>query len=414
VANLEQKEQVAQNQDEKKYLAIRNWAKFQSTTDKQGKSLEGRRRTYILDFTDKESDSLYADLTIVQRYMIDACRRIRGRLGHNIPNDAMWVVRQLDIPFKERAKAAKAVSRLIEVGFLIPTGEERSTVVQPPSTGDQQPPTAANGGQQAINAREAKGINEITSPYQPIIRTISTSRANLTGIESSPVSSSSIDETETDQNIGATPSGTSSPNPNRDATQTSRTQAAPSGKATPSTMSGAAVTASDRDIELINIAIPSPQWDALNDEDSMAVQLCHEVSKCSGVSVKPSWVAPAREVVTNYGWTLACQIIRWIFVDQKAIPRLKFYWADCTKSTKNLRDHMDRGAILGQYQDWRAAQEKIAAARKKHHWMETTRAGFTPCERCGMCKEDTDYDPDCEAVQARNMSTASKAFEIEE
>ena len=117
--------------EEKKYLTIRNWDKFQSTTDKHGKSMEGRGRPYIRDYCDKETDSLYASLTLVQRYMIDACRRLRGKHGRNLQNDPMWIMRQLDVDPAERSHGVKAVHALIKCGFLIPTNQQLDIPQQP-------------------------------------------------------------------------------------------------------------------------------------------------------------------------------------------------------------------------------------------------------------------------------------------
>jgi hypothetical protein len=189
-----------------KYLAIRNWSKFQSTTDRNGKSLEGRRRTYVLDYTEKEADSLYSALTIGQRYMIDACRRLRGRLGHNIQNDPMWIVRQLDIDSKERPVAVKAIARLIKVGFLIPTNEERITVDQTPCNGDQQ---AVNGGRGLSDISEANGINDITSSKQPTVmstdKPYSTDRTQDTDRHNSEVSAEHRTQIKTTEPQNLTP-----------------------------------------------------------------------------------------------------------------------------------------------------------------------------------------------------------------
>lgn len=180
----------------KKFLTIRNWSKFQSTTDSHGRSLEGRRRTYVLDYTEKETDSLYVKLTMSQRYMIDACRRLRGRLGLNIPNDAMWICRQLEIDRHERGKAVKAIVHLIDVGFLIPTDEERITAGSLPG-GER-----AVGGSSAVDERatdvpEASRINNITSPSNRTVSRRNTATVNPT--VTGERKGKATDETETDQ-----------------------------------------------------------------------------------------------------------------------------------------------------------------------------------------------------------------------
>ena len=182
----------------KKFLTIRNWSKFQSTTDSHGRSLEGRRRTYILDFVDKESDSLYAALTIVQRYMIDACRRLRGRLGRNIKNDPTWISNQLEVSYRERAKAVKAIGRLIEVGFLIPTDEEQTPVDHPSANGQPTADHPLTTRQPTTQTREANGVNDITSPNNPISKSINTNTANPYAYGSSEQTNTG-ERTETEQ-----------------------------------------------------------------------------------------------------------------------------------------------------------------------------------------------------------------------
>ncbi len=107
-----------------KYLAIRNWAKYQARTDKHGRSMDGRCRPYIRDYTEKEMDSDYVALTCVQRYVLDGCQRLRGRLGRNLNNDPMWIMRQLCVDHVERKYGTRAVNKLVMSGFLIPTNQQ--------------------------------------------------------------------------------------------------------------------------------------------------------------------------------------------------------------------------------------------------------------------------------------------------
>src|SRR5450759_3813421 len=112
------------NEPEFKYLAIRNWTKFQTMTDKNGKNLDGRPRPYIRDYCDKETDSQYAALSVFGRYFFDACRRLRGKFGRNLPNDHMWILRQLDVSGTERGRATHAIQALVGRGLLIPTNQQ--------------------------------------------------------------------------------------------------------------------------------------------------------------------------------------------------------------------------------------------------------------------------------------------------
>jgi hypothetical protein len=66
-----------------KYLAIRNWRKYQPTKDRKGKTMDGRSAPWIKDYTDKEMDPAYMDLSMNQRYVFDGLRRLRGKYGKN-------------------------------------------------------------------------------------------------------------------------------------------------------------------------------------------------------------------------------------------------------------------------------------------------------------------------------------------
>jgi hypothetical protein len=114
-----------------KYLAIRNWAKFQARTDKHGRSMDGRCRPYIRDYTDKECDSDYAALSFMTRYLLDACRRLRGKYGRNLRNDPMWILRQLDAPSTDRGRGVHGIETLVRRGFLIPTNQEFDSEQKP-------------------------------------------------------------------------------------------------------------------------------------------------------------------------------------------------------------------------------------------------------------------------------------------
>ncbi len=299
MANLEQK------QDEKKYLAIRNWSKFQSMTDAHGKSLEGRRREWIRDYCEKETDTVYADLSLMGRYLIDACRRLRGKLGRNVPNDHMWILRQLDVHPTERGRATHALQMLVGRGFLVPTNEQHDKSLKP------------------------------ETPLEVEVEVETKDRVN--GIDSIPPRAKQRTEiqTETDQDPNHAVANSDKPD------------------------------VSDRDIEMINIVCPSPQWDTLSDQDQDVISFCRKLSEHSGVKVKPSWIAPAREVFVAFDRDACWMTLDWIFSCQKKIPNLKFYWADCTKSTKNFRDHMRKGALPEQYAKWYEDFKRMEAAKAK-------------------------------------------------
>src|SRR5579862_3591600 len=96
------------------YLAIKNWAKYQS-------SLKQPTMSWIKDYSDQTVDTEYARLTIFQRAVLQECRRLRGRLGANIPNDAAFIGRAACVLPEERRLIPRTLGTLIARGFLVPT-----------------------------------------------------------------------------------------------------------------------------------------------------------------------------------------------------------------------------------------------------------------------------------------------------
>ena len=105
------------NQPDCKYLAIRNWSKYQSTRN-------GQPSSWIKDYVDKDHDYDYGKLTGFQRYVYDGCRRLRGKFGRNFHYDATWVARALNVLPTERARVANAIATLVARGLLIPTNQQ--------------------------------------------------------------------------------------------------------------------------------------------------------------------------------------------------------------------------------------------------------------------------------------------------
>jgi hypothetical protein len=99
-----------------KYLAIKNWSKFQpGRTGKSG---------WIKDYADKEFDAEFMGLSFFQRYVLDGCQRLRGRIGKNILNDATFVARALHAMSTDRPHIRHAIDTLIAHGFLVLTNEQ--------------------------------------------------------------------------------------------------------------------------------------------------------------------------------------------------------------------------------------------------------------------------------------------------
>jgi hypothetical protein len=106
-----------------KYLAIKNWSRYQSTKVNQPKP-------WIRDYIDQDFDADQAKLTTMQRYMLTACRRLRGRFNKNLTNNPQWICSASAVLPQERHNASRAIARLIDRGFLIPTNQQLDLPVQ--------------------------------------------------------------------------------------------------------------------------------------------------------------------------------------------------------------------------------------------------------------------------------------------
>ena len=104
-----------------KYLAIKNWKKYQAGKDRKGRDI----KAWIKDYCGKDIDAPeYNSLTTSQRYYFDAICRVRGRSGRNVRADEAWIARAVGVLPAERARTGYAILALIERGFLIPTNQE--------------------------------------------------------------------------------------------------------------------------------------------------------------------------------------------------------------------------------------------------------------------------------------------------
>lgn len=99
-----------------KYLAIHGYERWQ--VDKDGKLRDGQSSEWIKDYCRKDSDADYMNLTIVQRYTLDAMRRLTGLHGKWCPNDLMWVSRATCAAPKERMYVTHAVLVLVLRGLV--------------------------------------------------------------------------------------------------------------------------------------------------------------------------------------------------------------------------------------------------------------------------------------------------------
>lgn len=110
--------------EEARFLAIKNWHRYQGGKMKSG----NERRPWVKDYVDKEADPEYGRLTAIMRYTLDACCRLRGRIGKNLPNDPTWIGRALCVLPAERAHLAYAVNALTKRGFLLLTNQQHGFV----------------------------------------------------------------------------------------------------------------------------------------------------------------------------------------------------------------------------------------------------------------------------------------------
>lgn len=103
-----------------KFLAIKNWEKYQ-VKDRNKRDI----RLYVKDYCGQDiDDPEYSKLTQAQRYLVNGCRRIRGRSGRNLRNDPAWVALALGVIPKERSSVPGNLHALIEQGFLLLTHDE--------------------------------------------------------------------------------------------------------------------------------------------------------------------------------------------------------------------------------------------------------------------------------------------------
>lgn len=102
-----------------KYIAVRNWGKYQERIGKRGDA----RRPFIKMSTSVDSDPDYSQLTFFERQVLDGCRRLIGLHGQNLLNDPAYISRGLCAARKDRPHVPHAVRTLTLRGFLILTNQ---------------------------------------------------------------------------------------------------------------------------------------------------------------------------------------------------------------------------------------------------------------------------------------------------
>lgn len=118
-----------------KYLAIKNWEKFQS--GKKGWD-------WIKDYVNQDDDKDMAALSMFERGLLQELRRVRGRSGKNIANDMKLIASATHAKGTDRARIGNAIGTLIQRKILILTneqddsleerrGEEKREDIKPPA-----------------------------------------------------------------------------------------------------------------------------------------------------------------------------------------------------------------------------------------------------------------------------------------
>ena len=97
-----------------KYLAIKNWDKYQSSYASK----------WIKDYTEQDVDENICQLTLFQRQVFQGIRRLRGKLGKNVPNDAMYIARTMYALPTDRPHIRHAIDTLLAHEFLVLTDQQ--------------------------------------------------------------------------------------------------------------------------------------------------------------------------------------------------------------------------------------------------------------------------------------------------
>lgn len=104
---------------EPKYLAIRNWKKYQTIAD-EGKGAP----EYVKDYVDKDSDIERTRLSVYCTGILDRLYRLRARHLHILHNDVAWLTQQMHVGRKDAPHVPHAIRTLTTHNFIIPTDDE--------------------------------------------------------------------------------------------------------------------------------------------------------------------------------------------------------------------------------------------------------------------------------------------------
>jgi hypothetical protein len=101
----------------KKFLAIKNWRKYQAIEDDLG------RAPWIMDYVDKDADPDRMKLSVFEGGVLDRLYRLRARYARILLNDITWITQATHTPPRDRARIPHAIHTLTERNFIIPTDD---------------------------------------------------------------------------------------------------------------------------------------------------------------------------------------------------------------------------------------------------------------------------------------------------
>lgn len=132
------------------YLAIRNWETFQSLS---------RSGKWIKDYTDQSgTDADISKLSMFARGVLQELRRLRGKLGKNVPYDMEYILSAIHALGTDRPHVHHTIGTLISRGFLIVSNQAVDSVNSSENKKEKE-----NKKEPKSSARAARGGNTQTA-----------------------------------------------------------------------------------------------------------------------------------------------------------------------------------------------------------------------------------------------------------
>src|SRR5262249_40960939 len=101
-----------------KYLAVKNWRKFQTIED-------GKPAEWLKDYSAKDADIDRMKLSVFQAGVLDRLHRLRALTGRILHSDIAWIIQATHIPRRDAPHVEQAIHTLTERNFIIPTDDEK-------------------------------------------------------------------------------------------------------------------------------------------------------------------------------------------------------------------------------------------------------------------------------------------------